>query len=151
MSRSSRCLSGLAFLAIGCAIGCTKKEAAVSPELHPIPKGIFAIIVGPKPDDLSHKKVQISKLDAEVVFWVAKKKTDTLRIEFEEELFEGMTEQQSNGRWVPKDCGMSRACYSGDIKDTTIPSPTVEHVYWQVLTDRNSQEHPADGMIIINP
>jgi len=150
MSRSSRCLSGLAFLAIGCAIGCTKKEAAVSPELHPIPKGIFAIVVGPQPDQLNYPKVQISKGDGEVAFWVARKKTDKLRIEFDDEVFEGMT-KLGNGKFAPKDCGESRACYSGNIREATLPKPDPGYKYGQILIDENRQERSADGMIIINP
>ena len=85
-----------------------------------------------------------------MAIWVAKKKTDKLRIEFDQELFVGM-KQQANGRWAPKDCdGTSRVCYSGDIKDSTEPG-TTEHKYWQILIDEKNNEDPCDGHMIINP
>ena len=52
MSLSSRYLAGLALLAIGCAVGCARKENGGS-ETHGIKKGITAIVVGPKSCDLN--------------------------------------------------------------------------------------------------
>jgi len=149
MSCSSRYLSGLAILVIGCAIGCAKKQGGDTSETPTIKKGIVANVVGPKACDLKYPKVQISKVDGEVAIWAAKKKTDKVRIEFDKELFVGM-QQQGNGRWVPKDCGTSRVCYSGEIKDTTEPS-TTEYKYWQILIDEANNEDPCDGHMIINP
>jgi len=149
MSRSSRYLPGIALLAIGCAVGCAKKEAGGSPEILAIKKGIVANVVGPKACDLKYPKVQISKADGEVGIWAAKKKTDKVRIEYEQEIFDGMT--QSGSRWVPKDCGTSRICYSGNIKSTVTPSPTVEYKYWQILIHEDGTEDPCDGHMIINP
>ena len=150
MSCSSRYLAGLALLAIGCAVGCARKQAGGPPEDQAIKKGITAIVVGPKACDLNYPKVQISKVDGEVAFWVAKRKTDKLRIEFTEELFVDM-DHLANGRWAPKGCdGKTRACYSGDIKDSTAPGST-EHKYWQILIDEKNNEDPCDGHMIINP
>ncbi len=150
MSRSSRYLPWLALLAIGCAIGCATKQTGGSPETDAVKKGIVAILVGPKACDLKYPKVQISKADGEVAIWVAKKKTDKVRIEFEKEIFEGMTPSPEGGRWVPKDCG-TRICYSGEIKETTIPSPTVDYKYWQVLIHADGTEELCDGHMIVNP
>ncbi len=112
------------------------------------PKGIRAIVVGPTPDKLNYPKVKISKGAAEVALWVAKTRTDTLRIEFEDDVFEGMV-QQANKRWVPAGCGTSRTCYSGNIKAGTPYIPDPGYKYWQVLIDAQG-EHPADGHIIID-
>jgi hypothetical protein len=125
-------------------------HASGPPPPPPVAKGILAIVVGPKACQLNYPKVQISKVDGEVAIWVARRKTDKLRIEFENEVFEGMM-RQANGRWVPAGCGTSRVCYSGNIKDTTTPSPTVEYKYWQILIDTAGKEDPCDGHMIINP
>ena len=148
MPTSSRYLTGLALLIVGCAVGCGRKNAGEPTDAdHTYKKGIRAIVVGPKPDQLNYPNVQIAKSDDEVAFWIAKKKTDNLRIEFDAEIFEGMT--QVNGKWVPKDCGTSRICYSGNIKDSVVPSDH-EYKYGQVLIDKDG-EHSADGHMIINP
>ena len=148
MPRSSRYLTGLALLVIGCAIGCAKKEAGGSPEIVAVKKGIVANVVGPKACDLKYPKVQISKADGEVAIWVAKKKTDKVRIEFDEELFVGM-QQQSNGKWVPKDCGTSRVCYSGEIKADR-PARRNTSTGRFSSTQANNED-PCDGHMIINP
>jgi hypothetical protein len=103
------------------------------------PKGIRAIVVGPRPDQLNYKDLKISKGDGDVIFWVAKTKTDKLRIEFDEEIFDDMT--QSGAKWVV-DC-KNRSCYSHDVK--------ADFVYkegTQILIDA-AGEHPYDGHIII--
>ena len=64
-----------------------------------IQKGISAIVVGPGACKLNYPKVQISKADGEVAIWVAKKKTDKLRIEFDDEVFKEM--DKINGKWRP--------------------------------------------------
>lgn len=113
------------------------------------PKGIRAVLVGPGPEQLNYPKLKISKGGGEVVVWVAKTKTDKVRIEFQNEIFEGMT-QLPNGRWRPKDCGGARVCYSGEIKDGTEYSRD-GYKYWQILIDSSNVEHSADGRIIIDP
>ena len=118
--------------------------------METIKKGITAVVVGPNPDQLNYPDLEISKRDDEVTLWVAKKKTDRLRIEFEDEIFEGMTPQK-NRRWVPAGGGTSRVCYSGEIKETITADPTKLYKYWQILIDKNNNEREADGRIIINP
>jgi hypothetical protein len=147
MRTPSRYLTVLVMLVIGCAFGCKKKGSNTSGEPDRIKKGISAIVVGPGPCDLNYPNVQISKTDSEVAIWVARKKTDKLRIEFDTEVFEEMT--NVNGKWIPKDCGTSRICYSGNIKDTVVPSEH-EYKYGQVLI-RDNNEESCDGRMIINP
>ena len=148
MPTSTRYLTVLALLAIGCVLACKKRDAATSTEPLNIKKGITAIVVGPKSCDLNYPNVQISKIDGEVAIWVAKNKTAKLRIEFDEEIFEGM--DNINGKWIPKDCGQSRICYSGDVKPSVVPSER-EYKYGQVLIDQNNNEDSCDGRMIINP
>ena len=148
MRTSSRYLTVLAMLAIGCAFGCKKNDGG-SMGTDRIKKGISAVVVGPKACDLNYPKVQISKTDNEVTIWVAKKKTDKLRIEFDAEIFDGMT--NVDGKWIPKDCGTSRICYSGSIKDSVVPSDH-EYKYGQTFLDENgSVLETCDGRMIINP
>ena len=147
MPTPSRYLTSLALLVIGCSVGCGTKNTGES--MGGIKKGISAIVVGPKACDLNYPKVQISKSDSEVAIWVAKKKSSKLRIEFDDEVFEGMT-KNAEGKWIPKDCGTSRICYSGNINANVAPS-NHEYKYGQVLIDENDHEDPCDGRMIINP
>ena len=144
MSKGTFCaLGALLALVVGFVIG-----DRIGPRLAfwPFtPKGVHAIVVGPRAQDLSLPLVEISKKDEDVLFWVSKSKGRVLYIEFEEELFEGM--KPVNGRFRVECKG--RICQSGEIKPGAPENK--EHKYWQILENPDgSSRDKVDGRIIIN-
>lgn len=107
-------------------------------------KGIKAIVVGPKAKDLTIPRLNMSRGDHDVAFWVSKDKAKKLYIEFTEEVFENM-QRQSNGRYRVQCNG--RHCYSDEIKEGT---PYTEYKYWQILDTGTPPPDEADGIIIID-
>ncbi len=139
MSKVFTLVTAVVMLAAGFLIG-----RAVDIDIF-TPKGILAVVVGPAADTLSHKKVKISAPKEEVLFWASKQKKRFLRIEFEKEVFDGMT-HLANGRYALDDC-KGRRCFSGDVKAGVAGG---EYKYWQALFDPDgSHEDLKDGWIVI--
>lgn len=145
MARTLRPIHLVAVFVVAGVIGFAVRATDILDDIFP-PKGTYAIVVGPNPDQLNHSKVKLSKTDADIVMWVAKTKTDKIRIEFDQEVFDDM-DKLSNGHFAIRPSGTSRVCVSGEIKSG---ADYKEYKYTQVLIDQHGQEHPFDGRIIIN-
>ena len=132
-ARVSRCRIVLATLVagiIGSGSACT-------------PKGIKAIVVGPSAATLNYKKVALSKDMGDIAFWASKEKNRHLKIEFEDQIFEGMTPVGSRYR---VNCS-GRTCFSGEIREST---PYGLYKYWQILEGPEGQnKDEKDGWIVI--
>jgi hypothetical protein len=145
---SSRVLPVLVALVVGVLGGWLLARTLLPPPppTEAIPKGTSVILVGPKASDLTIPKVKIGKMDGDVLFWVAKKKSKQLWIELDDDLFENTIpgkyaryRVQCQGRW----------CFSGEIKSNAPEKPDGSK-YLQVLIEGGIEEK-ADGWIIINP
>ena len=107
------------------------------------PKGTRAIVVGPSAATLNYKKVALSKGKGDLAFWASTEKTRYLKIEFEDQIFEGMTPVGSRYR---VDCA-GRTCSSGEIRAETANGL---YKYWQILEGPEGQnKDEEDGWIII--
>ena len=135
----------LVTLVVGVAIGLAVRSLEDLGRIF-APKGVRAIVVGPRPGDLTIPKLKLSRKESHVVFWVAKTSTDKLSIEFKDEIFANM-KQLANGRYQVQ-CQNNRWCYSDEIRKEA--QYDVEYKYWQVLIDSVGR-HEADGHIIIKP
>ncbi len=119
-----------AVLTLGASSGCT-------------PKGIRAIVVGPSAATLNYAKVALSKEKGDIAFWASREKTRHLKIEFEQEIFEGMSHV---GNRYQVACS-GRTCSSGEIRAATPEGP---YKYWQILEGPEGQnKDEKDGWIII--
>ena len=133
-------------LIVGLAFGDLACNKGVDSSHPPFPKGTSVIVVGPNPDQLTIPKLGLSKNNADVTFWVAKKKSDKLYIEFDKQVFADM-QPQPNGRYRVE-CPDSRWCFSREI---VVAPGTEEYKYWQVLVGPDGASREADGRIIIDP
>jgi hypothetical protein len=107
------------------------------------PKGTRAIVVGPSAATLNYKKVALSKEMGDIAFWASKEKNRHLKIEFEDQIFEGMTPVGSRYR---VNCS-GRTCFSGEIRESTQYGL---YKYWQILEGPDGQnKDEKDGWIII--
>ncbi len=107
------------------------------------PKGTRAIVVGPSAATLNYKKVALSKDMGDIAFWASKEKNRHLKIEFEDQIFEGMTPVGSRYR---VNCS-GRTCFSGEIREGTSEGL---YKYWQILEGPEGQnKDEKDGWIII--
>ena len=148
---SSRLVSGLVALVIGLALGWFIRARFPPPSPPPSPlAGTQVILVGPKAGDLytpgggNAQKAKLSKLNKDVVFWLAKAADKQLLIQFSDPIFSNMT-KQANGRWQV-DC-KGRRCYSDEISPDAAYQ---EYKYWQILIDSQGNREEADGIIIID-
>lgn len=133
-NRASRCRIVLAAFVAAVVIGggsaCT-------------PKGIKAIVVGPSAATLNYPRVALSKEKGDIAFWASNGKNRNLKIEFEQEIFAGMTKEGNRYR---VNCA-GRTCSSGEIREGT---PYGSYKYWQILEDPNGENRDEkDGWIII--
>jgi hypothetical protein len=116
--------------------------------------GTAVIVVGPGADDLTIRTAEISKKQAEVLFWTTKKQDRQLWIELDADIFEGTGPGQYAKYRVQ--C-QGRRCFSGDIKAGASVSGTNNtssqgYKCWQVLLDQAGNVlDKADGWIIIKP
>lgn len=145
--RSFRSVHVLLALFAGVLIGLIVHASGIFEDIF-TPKGIRAIVVGPKPDQLNYPKLSMSKGAADIAVWVAKTKTDKVRIEFKDEIFKDMT-PLANGRYLVLP-GTTRVCVSGEIKPG-VSYNEEGYKYWQILVDKDGSPHEADGHIIIKP
>jgi hypothetical protein len=107
------------------------------------PKGTRAIVVGPSAATLNYERVALSKEMGDIAFWASKEKNRYLKIEFEDEIFEGMTKVGNRYR---VSCS-GRTCFSGEIREAT---PYGLYKYWQILEGPEGQNRDEkDGRIII--
>ena len=108
-----------------------------------VPTITWGVVVGPLPSQVSVPDLPISGQDR--VHWTSYDRSKLLYIEFEQQIFQNMT-QQSNGRYRVI-CNLYY-CDSGAVLTTTKDGT---YKYWQGLADSQSPGTPqwADGRIII--
>jgi len=107
------------------------------------PKGTRAIVVGPSAATLNYKKVALSKEKGDLAFWASTEKNRHLKIEFEDQIFEGMIRVGTRYR---VNCS-GRTCASGEIRAET---PNGNYKYWQILEGpAGENKDEKDGWIII--
>ena len=107
------------------------------------PKGTRAIVVGPSAATLNYKRVALSKEKGDLAFWASTEKNRHLKIEFEDQVFEGMTRVGNRYR---VNCA-GRTCSSGEIRPETANGL---YKYWQILEGPEGQnKDEKDGWIII--
>lgn len=139
---SGRTLVSIVLLIVGLVLGYLAGARGILDGLFP-PRGVRAIVVGPDPAELNIPRLKVSKMKADVVFWVARDPNDKLSIEFEKQPFADM-EPLANGRYRV-DCPNSRWCFSREITGAY-----EDYKYWQVLTGPDGPPREADGRIIID-
>lgn len=112
-------------------------------------KGNHTITVGPRASDLNGDDcLRLKK--TELLMWVAKDPQRELTIEFEDQIFDGMTPGHvENGKQLyVVDC-RNRHCFSRTVKSEA--APDVKHKYWQYLSDPGGgNPDKADGWIVID-
>lgn len=98
----------------------------------------------PKDGDLPHVDPNEATIGLnDFVMWVSDNAKKDVMVEFEKEVFHGMT-QVKNGRWQPKNC-KGRNCGSGAVK-----AGPGKYKYWQILEDPGgANRKEKDGWIII--
>lgn len=125
------------------ALAALVAAAALSLPSACTPKGTRAIVVGPSAATLNYKRVALSKEKGDIAFWASREKTRHLKIEFEQEIFEGMSHEGVRFR---VSCA-GRTCSSGEIRAAT---PEGAYKYWQILEGPEGQDKDEkDGWIII--
>ena len=139
---AGRVLGSILILVVGLVLGYLAGARGILDGLFP-PKGVRAIVVGPDPAELNIPKLRLSKSRADVVFWTASEKADTLLIEFEGQPFADMV-KQPNGRYLVE-CPNRRWCYSREIT-----GEYGDYKYWQVLIGPDGRRREADGRMIID-
>lgn len=140
-----RAAIALAGLLVGVAVGWMVTRMGPAPA-QGLAGGARIIVVGPTAADVHPPRVNLSKGNHHVLFWIGTHRDRELVIESEEQIFEGQT-QQANGRWAMT-C-MRRMCYSDEIRDAVQPGAT-EYKYWQLFKENGQTVDEADGWIIID-
>ena len=99
-------------------------------------------------DDPSVAPETLTMKSDETVSWIATSPRKFVRVEFKEEVFEGMTHK--GNWWVPKRCHqIQRQCDSQAVK--VPPDPKKKYKYVQFLHDEDgNHEKKKDGWIVID-
>jgi hypothetical protein len=152
-------ITGVLALFIGFLVGravSPHQPPGPPPTVTPLPepcsaKGNHTVTVGPKASDLNGDDCLKLKKD-QLLTWVAKDPKRMLTIEFEDQIFDGMTPGHNvNGKQLyVVDC-RNRHCFSRSVK-SDVPEDGAKHKYWQFLSDDPGGGNPdqADGWIVID-
>lgn len=139
---STRWLTHTSVLAVGVVLGFLLRFLLPAGPVS----GSNSILVGPAAKHLTIPELELSKSDHDVVWWNARNPRKSLWIEFEEEIFEGMTPGKF-GKFRVQCNGAN--CFSGPIREGAPEKK--KYKYWQVLVAPENPDNPdkEDGWIVI--
>ena len=131
-------------LVVGFGIGVLLFRAGKETKVPGRGSTVIYVYEDPKDHNLPHVSIEEAGISpADFVFWVAESSQKNVKVEFKDEVFNGMTQDPTNHRWIPECKG--RNCSSGTVK-----AGKGRYKYWQVLEDPDGKNRKEkDGWIII--